>query len=98
MLKFFIRCIVKVILFPITLILEMIIWNLLIIFGACGIFFVILSIGLVIVTIFAISNGDYNEAIFTLISGFIFSPYGLPRIGILILCVLHIVLDFIKSI
>ena len=92
------RWIIKMILFPISLILSVLAEFLTFLFGVGTVIFYLLMILSVIVSISYFLQGNTTIGIITMVLGFLLSPRGIPRVGAVIEGFIKRINDTIKSI
>ena len=92
------RCIIKIILFPIILLLSMLISFLKFIISVSGMILGILSFLVVLGSIAAFVQKDTTTFIQALIIAFLISPYGLPKIALWVTAYIEFAKDRLKEI
>ncbi len=86
-----VRVIFKIILFPISIALSIIAMFLTFILGLSTVFFKLISFIAIMGFLGSVINGEKNLAVEAIILAFLFSPYGIPALG-------YVVVELIKEV
>ena len=91
------RWILKIILFPISLVLSILTAFLTFLLGIGTALLYIVMVFCLFVALASFIQGEVGIGISGLVIGFIFSPYGLPMIGATVIAFIELINDTIKS-
>ena len=84
------KFILKILLAPVMLILAFLIW-------LCTLTLNILSVLLVLVSVFSFIDHNVKNGVIELVAAFLLSPYGLPMLGAWLVAQLHLLRDWMKE-
>ena len=91
------KFVLKILLAPVMLILAFLIWLCTLTLHISAVLLNVLSVLLVLVSIFSFIDRDVKNGVIVLIAAFLLSPYGLPMIGAWLVAQLHLLRDWMKE-
>lgn len=91
------KFVLKILLAPVMLILAFLIWLCTLTLHVSAVLLNVLSVLLVLVSIFSFIDRDVKNGVIELIAAFLLSPYGLPMIGAWLVAQLHLLRDWMKE-
>lgn len=91
------RLILKILLAPVMLVLAFLIWLCTLTLHISAVLLNVLSVLLVLVSIFSFINHDVKNGVIELVTAFLLSPYGLPMLGAWLVAQLHLLRDWMKE-
>lgn len=90
------RLILKILLAPVMLVLAFLIWLCTLTLHISAVLLNILSVLLVLVSIFSFIDHNVKNGVIELVA-FVLSPYGLPMLGAWLVAQLHLLRDWMKE-
>ena len=91
------KFVLKILLAPVMLILAFLIWLCTLTLHISAVLLNVLSVLLVLVSIFSFIDHDVKNGVIELVAAFMLSPYGLPMIGAWLVAQLHLLRDWMKE-
>lgn len=91
------RLILKILLAPVMLVLAFLIWLCTLTLHISAVLLNVLSVLLVLVSIFSFIDHDEKNGVIELVAAFLLSPYGLPMLGAWFVAQLHLLRDWMKE-
>ena len=91
------RLILKILLAPVMLVLAFLIWLCTLALHISAALLNVLSVLLILVSIFSFIDHDVKNGTIELAVAFVLSPYGLPMIGAWLVAQLHLLRDWMKE-
>lgn len=91
------KFVLKILLAPVMLVLAFLIWLCTLTLHISAVLLNVLSVLLVLVSIFSFIDRDVKNGVIELIAAFLLSPYGLPMIGAWLVAQLHLLRDWMKE-
>ena len=91
------RLILKILLAPVMLVLAFLIWLCTLTLHISAVLLNVLSVLLVLVSIFSFIDPDVKTGVIELVAAFLLSPYGLPMLGAWFVAQLHLLRDWMKE-
>lgn len=91
------KFILKILLAPVMLVLAFLIWLCTLTLHISAVLLNILSVLLVLVSVFSFIDHNVKNGVIELVAAFLLSPYGLPMLGAWLVAQLHLLRDWMKE-
>lgn len=91
------KFVLKILLAPIMIVLSFLIWLCTLTLHISAVLLNVLSVLLVLVSIFSFIDHNVKTGLIELAAAFLLSPYGLPMLGAWLVAQLHLLRDWMKE-
>ena len=91
------KIILKILLAPVMVVVAFLIWLCTLALHISAVLLNVLSVLLVLVSIFSFIDHNVNTGLIELAAAFLLSPYGLPMLGAWLVAQLHLLRDWMKE-